>query len=171
MSQNNKKILINLLTLIRILGIPCFIFLDGITAFALLNFLFITDFLDGYLSRKYQVTSQLGAILDLLADKTLTIFLLFVYYMKDELWLIIVILLSFRELYSIGLRVYYYYNKKGLINASFAGKLKTALMFIAFDFLVLNIQGYQLLFIVIIGISYYSLFKYILEGKSRKWMK
>ena len=35
-----------------------------------------TDYLDGYLARKYNATSQLGEILDPIADKMLIIFLL-----------------------------------------------------------------------------------------------
>ncbi len=167
MSQKTKLILINLLTILRIIGIPFFLILDPIPAFVLLNFLFITDFLDGYFSRKYNLTTKLGAALDLFADKTLTIFLLILYYIKGQLALIIVVLLVFRELYSIFLRLYYYNKKKGLINASIFGKLKTALMFLAFDLLILNIKGYQIIFVIIIFISYYSLFKYILEGKKK----
>ena len=37
----------------------------------------ITDYLDGYLARKYNLISQLGEILDPIADKILIVFLLF----------------------------------------------------------------------------------------------
>ncbi len=167
MNQRTKLILINMLTILRIVGIPLFLVLEGWSAFFLLNFLFLTDFLDGYFSRKYNLTSNIGAILDLLGDKTLTIFLLILYLIKGSLNFWIVFLLVFRELYSIAMRFYYLRNKKGLISASFGGKLKTALMFISFDFLILNVPGYQILFIFVILISYYSLFKYILEGLKR----
>ncbi len=167
MNQKTKLILINMLTILRIIGIPFFLILDGWSAFFLLNFLFLTDFLDGYFSRKYNLTSDFGAIMDLLGDKTLTIFLLILYLFKGSLNFWIVFLLVFRELYSIIMRFYYLKNKKGLISASFGGKLKTALMFISFDFLILNIPGYHFLFILVIIISYYSLFKYILEGLKR----
>ncbi len=167
MNQKIKLILINSLTILRIIGIPFFLILDGWSAFFLLNFLFLTDFLDGYFSRKYNLTSTFGAIMDLLGDKTLTIFLLILYFIKGSLNFWIVFLLVFRELYSIIMRFYYLKNKKGLISASFGGKLKTALMFISFDFLILNIPGYHLLFILVIIISYYSLTKYIIEGLKR----
>lgn len=164
MSQKVKFILIQVLTILRIIGIPFFLLLNGWSAFILLNFLFITDFLDGYLSRKYNLTSTTGAILDLLGDKTLTIFLLILYFFKGSLSIIIVLLLVIRELYSIIMRFYYMKKKKELISASFAGKLKTALMFISFDFMILDIKGYQILFVFVIFLSYYSLIKYILIG-------
>ena len=37
----------------------------------------ITDYFDGYLARKYNATSQLGEILDPIADKILILFVLF----------------------------------------------------------------------------------------------
>jgi CDP-diacylglycerol--glycerol-3-phosphate 3-phosphatidyltransferase len=37
----------------------------------------ITDYFDGYLARKYNLVSQLGEILDPIADKILIVFLLF----------------------------------------------------------------------------------------------
>ena len=36
----------------------------------------LTDYLDGYLARKYNAESQLGEILDPIADKILIIFIL-----------------------------------------------------------------------------------------------
>ena len=37
----------------------------------------LTDYLDGYLARKYNATSQIGEILDPIADKVLIVFLFF----------------------------------------------------------------------------------------------
>jgi CDP-diacylglycerol--glycerol-3-phosphate 3-phosphatidyltransferase len=46
-------------------------------AFILFFIAGITDFFDGYLARKYNLVSQLGEILDPIADKILIVFLLF----------------------------------------------------------------------------------------------
>ena len=73
---------INILTLSRIfLAVLIFILLmspDGYFLALVLFFLAgITDYFDGYLARKYNATSQLGEILDPIADKILILFLLF----------------------------------------------------------------------------------------------
>ena len=73
---------INILTLLRIfLAAIIFILLmspDGYFLALLLFFLAgITDFFDGYLARKYNSVSQLGEILDPIADKILILFVLF----------------------------------------------------------------------------------------------
>ncbi len=74
--------LINLLTFARIIiAIIIFGFLAlenyYILALALFFIACLTDFLDGFFARKYNVTSQIGEILDPLADKILIIFLFF----------------------------------------------------------------------------------------------
>ena len=73
---------INILTLSRVF-LAAIIFLllmspDGYLLALLLFFLAgVTDYFDGYLARKYNKVSQLGEILDPIADKILILFVLF----------------------------------------------------------------------------------------------
>ncbi len=74
--------LINILTISRIfIGLIIFIFLmlDSFLLFALILFIFagLSDFLDGYLARRYKAKSQIGEIIDPIADKILIVFLFF----------------------------------------------------------------------------------------------
>ena len=76
------SIIINIITLSRILfAALIFILLmspDGYTYALVLFFLAgITDYFDGYLARKYNAVSQLGEVLDPIADKILILFVLF----------------------------------------------------------------------------------------------
>jgi len=73
---------INILTLSRIfLAAVIFLLLispDGYLLALILFFLAgITDYFDGYLARKYNATSQIGEIVDPIADKILVLFVLF----------------------------------------------------------------------------------------------
>ena len=73
---------INLITLSRIiLGVVIFVLLTRAEMYWLAFILFfiasITDYFDGYLARKYDLVSQLGEIMDPIADKMLIVFLLF----------------------------------------------------------------------------------------------
>ena len=76
------SLLINLITVSRmIFGAIIFVLLTRTEMywFALLLFFLagLTDYLDGFLARKYNLVSQLGEILDPIADKILIVFLLF----------------------------------------------------------------------------------------------
>ena len=74
--------LINLITLIRIfiaMIIFCLLILSNNYLLALILFFIasLTDYFDGFLARKYKASSQIGEILDPIADKILIVFLLF----------------------------------------------------------------------------------------------
>ena len=76
------KILINALTLFRIaVAMIIFSLLTFSNFFFLAFILFfiagLTDYLDGFLARKYNASSQIGEILDPIADKVLIVFLFF----------------------------------------------------------------------------------------------
>ena len=76
------SIFINFITLSRIfLGAIIFILLTRTEMYlhALIMFFIasITDYFDGYLARKYNAVSQIGEILDPIADKIIIIFLFF----------------------------------------------------------------------------------------------
>ena len=76
------SLFINLITVSRmVLGAIIFVLLTRTElywySFALFFIASITDYFDGYLARKYNLVSQLGEILDPIADKILIVFLLF----------------------------------------------------------------------------------------------
>ncbi len=67
----------NILTILRIILVPVFIIFIwyNMPVYALITFIVagLTDALDGYIARKYKQETQLGKILDPIADKTLLI--------------------------------------------------------------------------------------------------
>jgi cardiolipin synthase len=67
----------NVLTILRILAVPFFIFasLEGhfVTAFVLFIGAALTDIFDGMIARRFNQRSRLGAILDPAADKTMLV--------------------------------------------------------------------------------------------------
>jgi CDP-diacylglycerol--glycerol-3-phosphate 3-phosphatidyltransferase len=69
------------LTLSRIISGPILFFAIALNYFGLAFFIFIsasiTDYLDGHLARKHDVTSALGEVLDPVADKIIVIFIIF----------------------------------------------------------------------------------------------
>ena len=126
---------INILTISRIiLAALIFILLmspDGyLLALILFFFAGITDYFDGYLARKYNAVSQLGEILDPIADKILVLFLFFGLGITLSSYLIGFVgsVIITREIWVGALRDMNARN--GLISAtkvSFIAKIKTTI--------------------------------------------
>ena len=96
-----------------------------------------TDFFDGYIAREWQQMTMLGAILDPLADKMLTLaaFLGLMMVGEASAWAIYIIIV--RELFITGIRTVAV--SEGLsVKASWAGKVKTVAQMIAIGFLLMH---------------------------------
>jgi len=125
----------NFLTLLRIILVPVFItFLwYNMPLFALITFTIagLTDAIDGYLARKYNQETQLGKILDPIADKTLLISA-FVFIFNSDLsikfpfWFILFAIS--RDIYILVGSFLIYLIKGSLkVKPSFFGKMTTFL--------------------------------------------
>ena len=94
-------------------------------AFALFVIASLTDFLDGYIARKYHQVSDFGKFLDPLADKLLTIaaMVIFCEWGQFPAWALVIVLT--REFAVTGLRLVAV-GKGTVIAAGWSGKIKTA---------------------------------------------
>uniref|UniRef100_B3ELF8 CDP-diacylglycerol--glycerol-3-phosphate 3-phosphatidyltransferase n=1 Tax=Chlorobium phaeobacteroides (strain BS1) TaxID=331678 RepID=B3ELF8_CHLPB len=121
----------NLLTILRILLVPVFMFLLllespsmkllGVIVFIIAS---LTDIYDGYLARKYGLASRLGAFLDPLADKFLITSAFLIYVWEGYLALWMVLLVALRDVVVTVLRVYAEWRDKPVITSREA-KYKT----------------------------------------------
>ena len=121
----------NKLSIIRVALIPVIVVLlyqqsDAcrIIAGALFIIASLTDFLDGYIARKYNLVTNFGKFIDPVADKllVLTTLIMLLHRGQTEAWIIIIILC--RELAVDGLRLVAVTQEK-VIAASPFGKIKT----------------------------------------------
>lgn len=96
-----------------------------------------TDFFDGFIAREWNQMTMLGAILDPLADKMLTLaaFLGLMMIGEASAWAIYIIIV--RELFITGIRTVAV--SEGIsVKASLAGKVKTVAQMIAIGFLLMH---------------------------------
>jgi CDP-diacylglycerol---glycerol-3-phosphate 3-phosphatidyltransferase len=124
--------LANALTISRIISVPVIAVLllaDNLVYSLISAFLFviatITDYLDGYLARRMNMESDLGKLLDPLADKLLisTVLVMLIPLHRVPAWMVAVII--GREMAVTGLRGLAS-EKHVVIAASWLGKYKTA---------------------------------------------
>nr|MBP3724603.1 CDP-diacylglycerol--glycerol-3-phosphate 3-phosphatidyltransferase [Campylobacter sp.] len=120
----------------------------------------LTDFFDGYIARSWNQKTKLGAILDPLADKMLTLaaFLGLMIIDRANAWAVYLILV--REFFITGFRVVLATENIN-IAAKFSGKLKTTIQMIAIGFLCMQWWGGEILLWVAVILTLYSGFEYI----------
>ena len=120
----------NLLTVLRILLIPVFVYLIlahrnlwALFVFAVAGF---TDGLDGYIARVYDLKTRMGALLDPLADKLLllTSYILLARLNRLPLWLAGVVVSRDLVILS-GILCLFMTKKKVDFSPSFLGKITT----------------------------------------------
>ncbi|MFI3230372.1 MAG: CDP-diacylglycerol--glycerol-3-phosphate 3-phosphatidyltransferase [bacterium] len=178
----------NKLTLFRIILIP---FLLLFISFDVFNNMFdlqtrryiacaifaiasITDALDGYIARKYNLITNFGKFMDPLADKLLvSATMIALINMPDSivpLHPIIVILIISREFLITGFRTIAI-EKNIVISAGMSGKIKTVFQMAMLVVLLLNIDNMlftNLSYFLIIGsvvLTIYSAVEYIVQNK------
>jgi CDP-diacylglycerol---glycerol-3-phosphate 3-phosphatidyltransferase len=153
--RDEITLLPNLLTLGRIATLPLVLILidnySRVLSFAAAAVFVlggITDLLDGYLARKHNQTSVLGAFLDPLADKLFILGVLVFLVAHDRVPVWLVVVLMSRELAITMLRsIAATYNL--VIAAGAGGKAKTAFQAIGIAFLLLHFP-YRLMLIDVV---------------------
>ncbi len=158
-----KERIPNLLTFGRIALIPVLVGLLYIPlhitswlALALYVIMCISDYLDGYLARKWQVTSPVGTFLDPIADKILIAVLLIVFVDLERLpgfWILPVMIILMREFLIAGLREYLG-AKDVKVPVMFIAKWKTTVQMLALGFLMVGHINRDLLFVGWTGILF-----------------
>lgn len=170
----------NILSISRILLLIPIIFFFELGWYLSSTFVFviaaISDFLDGYFARKNNQASDIGALLDLLADKLfVSILLIWITYNFDNIAILISsILIVSREISISYLRMYFLSLSGEIkeIKSDKIGKYKTATQMIGLGLILASpltpniIFNFSLILIFFSAlISWYSLIKYL-----NKWI-
>ena len=142
-----KMNLPNKLTMLRIVLVPVFIVFMSLpkewiwpmwTAFGIFIAAAITDFLDGRISRKKNIVTKFGKIMDPLADKMLVSagFILLTGLGVGPAWITAIIIL--RDFFVNALRMFGSDNGKDLA-AGLSGKIKTIFQLVGVIFGILGV--------------------------------
>ncbi len=156
----------NYLTFLRIALIPVFVLVfylpfhwSRIATAIIFTLAAVTDWLDGYLARKWQQTSQLGTFLDPVADKLIVAVALVLIVGEKDLPLIALpaAVIVGREIVVSALREWMAeLGQRASVSVSLVGKFKTTMQMLAIICLLLYVPdsgqwigklGYGLLYI------------------------
>lgn len=126
-----KRHIPNIITSMRLVLIPLFVFLVLTGNYLAASFIFLgaalSDILDGYLARKWKVVSNFGKLFDPLADKAMQIAAIFLLCIIGKLHFAFIIVLIIKE----GLMIYgsyLLYKKKIVVYSIWYGKAATFLL-------------------------------------------
>jgi len=158
----------NILTGLRLVLVPVFslIFFSEIENAMLVSFIIflsagLTDILDGYIARKYNMVTRWGSILDPLADKLMAITVLVSLTIKNIIppWVLLVI--GIKESLMIAGAVVLF-RRDTFVAAKSYGKTATVLLYVSILTLefIYRPLGLFLVYITVLS-SLYALYKYI----------
>lgn len=163
----------NKLTLLRIIMIPVFVVLlyldfpfNNLVALAVFILASITDTLDGYIARKYNLITDFGKFMDPIADKLLVTaaMLVFVDWHMMPAWVVIVVIA--REFIVSALRLVAANNGR-VIAAGWSGKVKTASTMVCICIMLLGLPQWvnAVCSAVILVTTAYSGVEYLVKNK------
>jgi CDP-diacylglycerol--glycerol-3-phosphate 3-phosphatidyltransferase len=131
----------------RVVLIPIFVVLMLVDSIPFNNFFALavfciacfTDFLDGYLARKYKLVTNFGKFMDPLADKVLVCTAMILLIELDSLPAVIVAIIIAREFIISGFRLIA--SDKGVvIAAGYIGKFKTVFQMFMCIFMIFTLD-------------------------------
>ena len=163
----------NKLTMLRVVMIPAFLLVlymgipfANFVALAIFIVASLTDWLDGYIARNYNQTTDFGKFMDPLADKCLVIaaMLWFVEIGQMPAWALLIVVV--REFAVSGIRMQAA-NLGRVIAAGWSGKVKTASTMVCICLMLLPIPTVvnTMCVAVIVVTTLYSGGEYLIQNK------
>ena len=143
-----------------------------VLVFFLFLFASLTDALDGFIARRYNLVTTLGKFIDPIADKMLTNTLFIIYATQGLIPVVPVILMIWRDVMVDGVRLVSAEQGK-VIDAGFLGKVKTFAQMVALLLITINNLPFELINLPLATfllwfsalISLFSGFSYVYKAK------
>lgn len=127
----------NILTYIRILLVPVFIVVylnaetwtDHAWATAIVALSALTDIIDGYIARKWNMITDWGKIIDPIADKLMQGAMMFCITVHYRWVLLLILIYAIKEFVSLALSGYLFKKGKNIDGARWYGKVCTVILY------------------------------------------
>lgn len=165
----------NFLTTIRFLLIPVFIvvFFQGHEFEAFLIFILagITDVLDGYLARKHNLVTELGSMLDPLADKLMVLTVVISLLIAGKIPWSLAGIVFFRDAAMILSSLFFHFTGKKTVPANILGKLTTFMFYVAILLITFQLPFRVGFLWFVVSFSFFTSIIYILEFRKMNNLK
>ncbi len=132
----------NILTTIRLFLVPLFVAVffseHEMHTFAALIFLIAsaTDVADGYIARRFNITSRWGQLMDPLADKCMQLAVLVSLFIAGQVPVWFLVILACKELMMVAGSIFLY-SRKTYVKANIFGKANTVFVFLVMTLFLL----------------------------------
>ena len=132
----------------------------------------LTDFLDGHLAKKYNLVTDIGKVMDAIADKILVNAVLIVLAVNGYISVVVPVVIVSRDIIVDSIKMVAG-QKSGAVGASKTGKIKTACMmsgitllfFYNLPFSLININPARALIMIATVLSVISGVEYYIKNK------
>lgn len=137
----------NMLSVSRIVFLPFVIFLVKHDihpwAFIALGMLWVTDFIDGYIARRFRQETDLGLLLDPIADKltSSSLFLALYFYRDFPLWIVVIMVSKDALIVGGG---YFMLRRRKIYSSNQLGRITTVLVSVIILLYVLRLEKYSI---------------------------
>lgn len=143
-SKADFLLLPNILTYIRFLLVPAFVIVylnaeslsEHVASAAIIIVSGITDVADGFIARHWNLTSDLGKIIDPIADKAMQFAMMFCVCIRYRWVILLIVIYAIKEVVSALASAYLFTRGKHIDGAMWCGKLCTVILFIVMLVLV-----------------------------------
>ena len=102
-----------------------------------------TDFIDGYIARKYNLVTDFGKVMDAIADKVLVNGVLIILSVNGFISVVVPVIIISRDTIVDSIKMVVG-NKTGAVGASVTGKIKTIFMMIGVSLMLLYNLPFEL---------------------------
>ncbi len=151
----------NKITIMRIILIPIYLLvfysnMENRLLIAGLIFLLagISDLLDGYIARKYDLKTDLGAVLDPFADKLMSFAVLISFTTIKLIPLWVLVAIGLKEVFMIiGSAISLLHHKDTVVHANYYGKFATISFYIAILSIVFKMNELFSTFLLILTVT------------------
>ena len=170
----------NIITFFRILTVPLIVYLTHIGNLKFVCFLIFlasfTDWLDGYIARKYNMYSRLGEILDPVSDRIYILALIYIVYFLNLMPIVLILLLLFRE--TLLTSILAYLKTRGItgLPVHYLGKMGSFCLLIGFPGLIFSVTFLETktLWLTIgwsfmiwgVFLYFFSTYKYLIQARN-----